>query len=345
MKETYRDEHFANFADSLERLLTGYDLPDRKGLNEHQRSQVEGLVAAEKDFMKAVARHSLGEAIYRDFIKFIREERRNILAARPYFRERDDSFKEFISPALQISDWRRLQDFSVNAVFIQLMLERFAARLKPGSPIKKTAAKVFVIRSAIIEQNLPLAINRARIFRSKTPSSPHMDFMDFVQVSVEGLISAVDKFVLPYRPQFRAVIIGRSTGNLISNYSEPMLHFFPGDRRKLYQANKARGRYSELDSITEAVNTQLPVELQTTKEEIQMLLNASSHLSLDQTVNTGADESTYLDFTTDTGARPDEIVERADLGNKLLRYISELSLFERKALVLKGICSEENLYS
>lgn len=344
MRESYRDEHFQNFADSLERLLTGYDLPDRKGLNDHQRVQVESLVAAERAFMKAVAKHSLGEAIYRDFIKYIREERRNILAARPFFRERDESFKDHISPALQAGDWRRMQDFSVNAVFIKLMLERFAGKLKPGSPICRTAEKVYAIRKALIEQNLPLAINRAKIFRSKTPSSPHMDFMDFVQVSVEGLVSAVDKFVLPYRPQFRAVIIGRSTGNLISNYSEPMLHFYPGDRRKLYQANKARGRHSELDSITDAVNTQLPVELQTTKDEIQMLLNASSHLSLDQTVNTGTDESTYLDFTTDTGARPDEIVERLDLGEKLVKYLGELTLFERKALVLKGICSEEYVY-
>lgn len=338
-----RDDHFHNFASSLEDLLAGYTLPDRKGLNHHQQAQVEGLVAAEQAWMAAVKRHSLGEPIYRDFIKYIRIERRNILAARPYFRERDESFKEFISPALQADDWKQMQDFNVNSVFIQMMIGRFAAKLRPASPIRTNAAKVLKLRKELIEQNMPLAINRARRFSRSTPESPHMDFMDFVQVSVEGLISAVDKFVLPYRPQFRAVIIGRSTGNLISNYSEPMLHFYPNDRRKLYQANKSRRRFTELDKITADVNTRLPVELQTNKDEISMLLNASSHLSLDQTVNTGTDDSTYLDFTTDPGARPDEIVERLSLGKRLLKLVSELTLLERKGLILKGICSPENL--
>jgi DNA-directed RNA polymerase specialized sigma subunit len=43
--------------------------------------------------------------------------------------------------------------------------------------------------------------------------------MDLVQIAVEGLISAVDKFVLPFSRAFRAVAIGRITGNFITSYS------------------------------------------------------------------------------------------------------------------------------
>lgn len=344
--DQFGDEHFAVFAASLEGLLASHDMPDRKRRDAHQRGQIEGLIAAEVAFRKALQRQRVGARVYAGFIDHIRKERRNILAARPFFRERNLVFKNHISGALASGKPEALYPFGINAVFIQFVLSRYRRWFNPNGPVLKTAARILKLRSDIIEQNLPLAISRAKLFYAKTPKSPHMDRMDIVQVSSEGLISAVDKFVLPWTPKFRAVVIGRSTGNMISNYSEPLLHFFPGDRRKIYQANKARRVTQEVDKLTQIVNSQLPMELQTDTDEIQQLMNASSHLSLDQPLAAkggGGETSTYADFTVDNQVLSDQLVEQHDLHNKLGAAVGGLSLFERKALALRGLLSEGNL--
>lgn len=343
--DSFGDPHFSAFAASLEALLAGHDLPDRKHRDSHQKCQIETLIGTEVAFRKALQRQTVGVRVYAGFIDYIRKERRNILAARPYFRERNPVFRDHISGALASNKPESLYTFGINSVFIQFVLGRYTKWFNPKGPVLTLAHKVLAIREEIIEQNLPLAISRAKIFKGRTPASPHMDRMDLVQVSIEGLISAVDKFVLPYTPKFRAVVIGRATGNLISNYSEPLLHFFPGDRRKIYQANKARRKTQDIDKLTEIVNSNLPMDLQTDSDEIQQLMNASSHLSLDAPLASkdGNEVSTYADYTVDGQALPDAVVERADLHNKLGIAVASLSVFERKALALKGFISEDNL--
>lgn len=339
--EDLSDPHFAKFAQTLERALAGYGKP--KNRFEHQKKQMEALVAAEKEFRQHLIRHRFGEKVYKGFLAYIHEERRNVLAARPFFRERAEVFKESISPMLAARSFKGLYRFSINGQFVQFVLNRFGYLFKGKSPVQVAAARSLQLRHELIEQNMPLAISRAKIFRSKTPSSPHMALMDANQTAAEGLISAVDKYVLPFAANFRAVIIGRATGNLIATYSEPMLHFYPGDRRKIYRANKARRRSADVDKIVESVNDGLPEAMKTNSDEIQQLMNASSHLSLDQAVVTpeGINEkATYADYTVDDKALPDEIAEQRDNATRLQQGLASLSLMERKALALKGLCSE-----
>ena len=126
---------------------------------------------------------------------------------------------------------------------------------------------------------MPLAISQARVFRHNTPES-HLTYMDLNQISFEGLINAVDKFVLPYTSVFRSVIIGRVKGDLIENYSETPVHFYPSDKRKIYRANKAKKGLTKDDiNYTDLANTvnnngpKLPTP--TDSSEIMNLLAAS----------------------------------------------------------------------
>lgn len=161
----------------------------------------------------------------------------------------------------------------------------------PNSKITKAANEVYEIRKEIIELNMPLAISRARIFKQKTPDS-HLTYMDLVQISMEGLVNAVDKFVLPYTPVFRSVIIGRIVGDLIENYSDTMLHFYPSDKRKIYRANKAQRHQKEVDydTLSDTVNSGVKLDNPTTPDEIHHLVKASSHFSLDSTVPEAHDD-------------------------------------------------------
>ena len=344
MSQDNNDPHFALFAKSLEGLLAAYG-PLPKNRLAHQKIQMDDLLAAEIMFRKALIRHRFGEKVFKGFISYIHDERRNILAARPFYRERVEIFKDQISPALGKKNYIALYRFNVNFQFINFCMTRYGHHFSKTSQVRKSAEQVTRLRDTIVTQNMPLAISRARIFRSRTPASPHFSNMDSCQTAAEGLVSAVDKFVGPFSKVFRSVIIGRATGNLISAYSEPMLHFYPGDRRKIYRANKARRRHTELDKIVAEVNDGLPEALMTNTDEIQQLMNANSHLSLDQpvsgdnTVRVDAGE-TFASCAVDQNMLPDEIVEQKNTAEHLAKAVKTLSIVERKSLVLVGLLSE-----
>ena len=179
-------------------------------------------------------------AVFRDFIKYICEERKNILAARPFFRERQAIFTSKVSNALRDRSEVNLSKFHFNFQFIKFTMK--ARNWGKDSQIRNLYNQIDSLRTEIIEMNMPLAISRTRIFYSKTPPS-QLSYMDFVQIGAEGLMSAVDKFCLPYSKVFRSVIIGRIVGNYIESYSmdrtvilltssqQPKMlkYFIPGD--------------------------------------------------------------------------------------------------------------------
>jgi DNA-directed RNA polymerase specialized sigma subunit len=333
-----KTNHFAHFAESLKQLITGYDVGD-EDLTARQKRQVESLVAAEQNFKKKVLNDSRGDKVYKDFIKFILDDEKNILAARPYFRERQGEFSIGIAPAIRERKHKDLAKFDINYCFIVFALN--SNTWGPNSKINKAAKEVNRIRKEIIELNMPLAISRAKIFKNKTPES-HLEYMDLVQISMEGLINAVDKFVLPYTPVFRSVIIGRCVGDLILSYSETLLHFYPSDKRKIYRANKVKRDKNDTDyeKLADTVNGGVRLESPTSPSEIQQLTTAASAISLNSTISTpdSTRETSLMDeLQSDESNRPDVIVERENLIHSLSSAIDELSIFEQKVIRLMGI--------
>ncbi len=333
------DMHFRAFAHSLEAILTGHEGPDGEDFTSRQKEQVENLVALEREFRQALIVDWRGPDAYKAFLKFIVETKRNILAARPYFRERQDVFKSKISPILRARKDKALYTFDINYPFIAFVMK--AKKFGSGSRVAKLAKKVEAARRELIEMNLPLAISRARIFKQRTPQS-HLDYMDLIQISNEGLIAAVDKFVLPYTPVFRAVIIGRVTGNLIEEYSDTPIHFYPSDKRKIYRANKARRTISTTSSwsgVTDIVNKDADPQHMTTPAEIQQLILAASQVSMDAPIENqdGLNERSVDRYEADPATRPDLMVEGAELKDALRSSMRTLTVFERKLLQMKGI--------
>lgn len=337
------DSHFRNFAASLEAVIAGYGSDD-EDFTAKQKKQVELLVDCERQWRKALIKDWRGPLVYRDFVKYILDERRNILAARPYFRERQDIFKTKISPLLRNRQEKSLYQFDINYPFIAFAMK--ARKFGTNSKVQKLATAVKDIRKEIIELNLPLAISRARIFRNKVPQS-HLEYMDLVQISNEGLIAAVDKFVLPYSPVFRAVIIGRITGNLIDDYSDTMLHFYPSDKRKIYRANKLQKQTAvnvSWDDVAEQVNKGVENQHKTSASEVRQLMQAASHVSMNSSAPsmTGNEKqdvrpSETSIYAADESQKPDVIVENAELKDVLSESIRGLTCLERKLLRLKGV--------
>jgi len=281
----------------------------------------------------------------------ILDKKRNILAARPYFRERQSIFASKISGALKRRSDKGLYGFRFNYSFVLFVLQAKNWKSnKIGAKIVQLAKEINDIRMEIMEMNMPLAISQARIFWSNTPKS-HLSYMDLVQIHCGGLLVAIDKFVPPdtsemseeeeleaYR-KFRAVAIGRMIGDRIEQYSETLIHFYPVDKRKIYRANKARRKFGDaIDyaKVAESVNEDVEKAHQTNPEEIAELLAASSCVSGDVALDPEG-ETTLDRYESNAEARPDLQAEEADAMLSMKLKIQELALIERKLLQMKGV--------
>ena len=308
-----------------------------------QEAQVMELLDAEKKFKETILKYRQATEIYKKFLQKITVTNGNILSARPYFRETAVSFSKQITPAIKDTNIEELKRFDINYQFIKFIRERWLG------PFPKRAEQLFDrvhrARTVLIENNMPLAINRAKLFYRKTPKS-HLTLMDFIGICSMGLAAGIDKWCGQYSPVFRSVCIGRMVGNMIDAYSETMLHFYPSDKRILYKAHTIRGRKG-IDDITEltyAVNQSFKDDAkegksvpknEVTVSELSALMNASSTVSADATV----DEEGYsvYNYTEDPNQDIEENFIARESTIQMLTLAQNLPILHKKVLKLKGI--------
>ena len=338
------NEHFRFFANSLKALIETYGKIPEDQIVERQKQQIERLVALETEFRETLIRHPWGAGIYRDFVVEICERRRNILTARPYFRERQKVFTASVSKALKARDIEALYSFHFNYRFILFVLKARRWNCRQGGKITRLSREILASRQELIEMNLPLAIQRARKFFNKTPRS-HLTFMDFVSISTEGLAAAIDKFVLPYSKVFRSVAIGRMVGNFITEYSETLIHFYPADKRKIYRANWLLARQGsamvDFEKLAQQVNEGVEDSAHlTTASEIADLMAAASTVSSDAATaptDDGEDEGPAREYAAPRSSQPDVEYEDAEAVHATRVAFAGLDLVDQKMLRLSGV--------
>lgn len=308
-----------------------------------QQEQVEELMDAERKFKETILKYRQATEIYKKFLQRVCIQNKNILSARPYFRETATSFSKRITPAIKEEDIEVLKTFDINYQFIKFIRQSWLG------PFPKRAEQLFQrvhkARTILIENNMPLAINRAKLFYRKTPKS-HLTLMDFIGICAMGLAAGIDKWCGTYSPVFRSVCIGRMVGNMIDSYSETMLHFYPSDKRVLYKAHTIRGRrgIDEIHELTDAVNAsfkQDELEGKTIPKndinvsELSALMSAASTVSADATVN---DEGYGVYHFTEDATQDIEgsFIER-EATDRMLLLAKSLPMLHRKVLRLKGI--------
>jgi hypothetical protein len=175
--------------------------------------------------------------------------------------------------------------------------------------------------------------------------------MDLVDIASEGLVLAVDKYVMPstgFSKVFRSVIIGRATSGFIEEYSNTIIHFYPSDKNKIYKANKLLRNKDTTDyeQLAEELNK---TDSDTNPEDIRGLLTAASTVSADAPIkaltsfNDNTQPKTLANFIgIEECLQPDRQVEKEDLTKKLIHAIRDnMSLFEKKFLLLKGVIDED----
>jgi RNA polymerase sigma factor (sigma-70 family) len=350
-----------------------------------QKRQIEELADLEERFRLALVRDRRGPSVYSAFAHHITRVRGNILAARPYFRERQEVFTTQIARALQARNPPRLYGCRINYQFVNFAMRLMANHPCPwsgtpsydsafalldargatvaeytkpddavtaaiaalpwpaGGTPAKLAKRIAEARWELVVLNMPLAISRARAFYGKTPKS-HLSFMDLVQHAAEGLISAIDKFELPYTEVFKGVACGWMTGNFIEAYSETMIHFYPKDKRRIYRANKYRSKFPhggyEVQDLVAAVNEGMEDDsAKTTPDEIQDLMAAASTVSSDTKAPGEAEDvpDNVARYEAPEESRPDVQVEALEARAQMIRAANTLPHHKRKTLWLSGI--------
>ena len=316
-----------------------------------QKEQVETLLDFENKFRENILRYKQSTEVYKKFLQKVCIQNKNILSARPYFRETAVTFSSKITPAIKAGDVEALKQFNINYQFIKFIKGNWLG------PFPKYCAQLFnnvhKSRTILIENNMPLAINRAKLFYRKTPRS-HLTLMDLIGICGMGLAAGVDKWCGPYSPVFRSVCIGRMVGNMIDSYSETMLHFYPSDKRILYKANSIRGRQGidDVQELAKAVNESFKQDEregksipknEVTPGGLSDLMNAASTVSADLPLHssketyTSINNATIYDFTADPDVNIEDDYIKKESTKQMLMLAQKLPILHRKVLRLKGI--------
>jgi hypothetical protein len=354
------DDSFRQFAGALEKVIDGYGASDNTeaSLLVKQCGQFQRLIDMETDFRETLIRCRSGPKIYQEFITKICDTNGNILTLRPYFRERQEVCIGPIAQAFKKRHVQSLYQYRFNFNFVSFVMDvRQWSRRNRLSVLSQEISK---LRREIVELNMPLAISQARIFWQKAPAKTQdsrFTFMDFVQTSADGLMSAVDKFVPPAEAAtnpaairvWRAVAIGRMKGNFIEMFSETSIHFFPQHKRIIYRANKHLKDFPngiDWEKLKDLVNADLASDgLVTTAIELQALMGAAQNIGdgatgAESSSDAGGDlrAATPLERAeADAEWQPDTRFEKAQIHHVLLQSVHKLEPLERKFMRMRGL--------
>ena len=335
----FNDSHDPTFSVLAKQIANAIE---RNKDGSSQKQQFEELVGAERLFKEILLNYRIATEMYKRFIQLIRISNNNILSARPYFRESSKTFSSHITPALKEKNPEALKQFNVNFHFVKFCKDHWIG-LWPKK-LELAYLRAEKARTILIENNLPIAINRAKIFYRKTPKG-HLTFNDMIEVSAMGVCAGIDKYGGEFKANFLGVCIGRSVGNLIDAYSETAIHFYPGDKRVLYRANSIRGRQGITDivDLTKAVNDSFTQDLkdgktapkQVTVSELSYLMAASSPVSADS--NEGEEGFGVYNFYADNKDNAEKTLSNKEEWSAITQLARKLPIINQKILRLKGI--------
>lgn len=283
----------------------------------------------ENEFRRILSSTKKGEKVYDDFIYHILEVEKNILAARVFFREREDTFSKLIPNEIRSNNSRGLMNFSINYKFMYWAVNTCDVPHKKR--LQKIMTDLIKARQHIVEQCLPLIINRSRLFQVKTRKFNN-DAMEFIQSATEGFMSAIDKYVPPATDKFRGVAVGWIQSKLMADYSDSYLKLSLKEKRVLYRANIAIYRHGikDMKEVLKFVHESYP---DVKKTDLESLIVSMGSIASIDTMN--HDVVTHQSTEYDANAMENDIIHN-DSVNKLYDAMLTLLVVERKVIKLKG---------
>lgn len=301
-------------------------------LNKTIRQDVEDyileLIKVEVQFKKKLLSTSKGLKVYANFIEYITKTQNNIRECKVFFREREDVVSRKIPEDLRQGDVKNLSKYRINYRFMKWSMSN-------GGPNNKETRKILDkasdIRHNILTQNLPLVINRSRLFQMKAKKS-NIDYSDLMQIASEGFIDAIDKYVPDIYGNFKSVSVGRMSAKMSGESMESMVKLSSEDKKILYRANIAKYnlKYDDFEDIFNFVKISYPKVKRNQLQDIIMSSNGTSSIDVMKDKNIGpSSASGNLDN------QESKLID-SDMKQKLLESIDRLEYHEQKVIKLKG---------
>jgi len=312
-------DHYRHFSGELRRNLTGIEL------GKNLKGDLQKLFALEEDFRATLAKYKKGIAVYSAFFDHTIKE--DVRLAKIYFRERDTFGFHTLSKIIKDRDAVGLSAYRINYKFIKWSLGQ---DLPEAKRLRRVYEDIVTVRKKIVEENLPLVVNKARIYQLKSRDA-RLEFMDFVQIAADGMMHAVDKFVPTDTNEggFLGVAIAWMFNKMSGASAEGQLKLTTRDKYILYRARIAIYRLNIEDPVKllAYVRETFP---DCTQERLQLIVESSKTFA-----SIESDKSGYSQRTSKDNPEDDAIT--SDLVGKMRGIVDEMpDQIERKYLILKG---------
>lgn len=283
------------------------------------------LFKNESDIANILISSKKGLDIYRQFAEYIKKDLRDIRVSKIYFREREVTAKSLYR-AIEDYDAKALSKFRINYKFLKWMLGKdIPQRLR----IQKKYEKILSLREKIIQDNLALVMNRARIFQVKAKKN-NLDHLDLIQIATDGFMVALDKFTPPDYFRFKSVAIGWMTNKMTDASNSGTVKLTSQDKRVLYRANLAiyKNDIKDFDKILAFVRVTYP---KVTRDHLAAIIASSGKIySID---DSDSDSVMYSSRTSKDNPERD-CIDNKKL-NELSNQINNLEICESKVIILK----------
>lgn len=269
---------------------------------------------------------SQGKGVYLAFVEFILHERKNILDARPYFRLRQKDFLNDVNPHIKNKKPKKLHPLRINYTFINWANQRYEGKHK--KELLELEKRIAELRSDFITKNFPLILNRIKILMHSYPGID--DISDLINLASQAALNAVDKYAPKYNEEtgkegynsvLLSTIIGRIRAAFLQMYSTQSVHYYPKDKKKLIEINKLKR--------TGKTEQEISKELNISEGELSRLFQGFFTTSIDNDMFKIQDHK-------ETAV--DALAEKQEMAI-LSSAVGQLSIVERKILILKGLIS------
>jgi DNA-directed RNA polymerase specialized sigma subunit len=329
-------DHFRKFIEEMDAKKKFNESRDLRS----QKQLYTDIFQSEREFREILFENGLAPIVYKTLISAVIADKKNTLSCRVYFRERQDSFKKKIAPAIdkliKKDDPKTFRIIRVNYPFCAWVLENMSDQLPNRIVVKLTSllVKIEEARRILCENNLPLAVNKAMSFYRKVKNY-HMDKIDFLQACAEGMLIAIDHYVPPYSNVWRSTAITRMLERMMNDHNATVLKMSPREKRILYRSKNATQKEKLVDpeQITSYVRESFK---NATTKEINEIRAASDAFSLDFTIaNKDEEAGPTLGSIAASGQDLYQDVEKKLLYEAIYDNLDILTLVERKVVRLR----------
>lgn len=321
------DFNYQIFLKDLNRFLKNFDV----SFND-QGKLLNLLIKKEKELQNFLFKNKiLKKKIIYGFLQLVLKEKKRKSLAIVFLRERQDVFYKKIAKLLNYQNGLKLANYRFNYVFFDWVHKNFYNEIKDKNKFLTLFEEIKKIRNDLCSLNVPLAINRAKIFWSKAAAKNNLEFNDLVQMCCVGLLNAIDKYVPPYRKVFASTIIGRMTAYMLESQNSAFIKNTPLEKKILYYIRTLLYNFNldlekDINFVTQSVYEKFGKKM--SADELKNLVAASeAPISLfDSEISNKINNLQSNDFFME---------QDIDFYYHLTAAINDLSILEKKVLLLK----------